>query len=209
LDPDSAICASSTLDRLYFIDALEDFIGEIWTSSNNTGFTSSTFYPLADIMVEPTGGRHIIAVCSNDAGSIYGIWLNLSETANLLPIQAGSPCSAVLPMTSDSVYAISCPRWTDDNGYLRFVQGYVDSIVTSSHEVEGHPIDMSFNSNAGLSGNLFVLSRTDSGNTVITVFEFPFSHIEPEVAAVIDIDGFPRDIAAPSNGEYLIVLTSD
>ena len=204
-----SICASSTMGRLYFTDSSEDYIGEIWTSNNHTSFTSNTLFPLADIMIQKTGGRHIVAVCSNDAGSIYGIWLDLSETATLLPVEAGSPCSSVIPMNQDSVYIVSCPVWSGDNGFVCFIQGYIVPDVPLKIDVEGHPIDMCFNANSGYLGYLYVMSKTDSGNTVITVFEFPFSHMEPEVAAVISIDGFPRDIIAPSFGEYLIVLTSD
>ena len=205
-----AICASSTQGRLYFIDAVEDYIGEIWTSTNHTGFTSNTIYPLADIMIQQTGGRHIIAVCSDDRGSIYGIWLDLSETARLLQnVNAGSPCSSVIPINQDSVYVVSCPEWTSDNGYVFFVQGYVIPQNCATIYVEGHPTDMCFNRNTGYAGNLYVMSKTNSENTVITVFEFPFSYMEPEVASVINIDGFPRDIISPSFGDYLIVLTSD
>ncbi|RKZ09303.1 hypothetical protein DRQ25_06930 [Candidatus Fermentibacteria bacterium] len=204
-----SICASSTMGRLYFTDSSEDYIGEIWTSNNHTNFTSNTLFPLADIMIEPIGGRHVIAVCSNDAGSIYGIWLNLSETARFLQVSTGSPCSKVIPIGSDSVYVVCCPNWSSANGYLTFVRGYVDIESSARFDVTGHPMDMCFNLSSGYLGYLYVMSKTDSGNTVITVLGFPYSHTEPEVIAVINIDGFPRDVIAPSDGEYLIVLTSD
>jgi hypothetical protein len=204
-----AICASSTMGRLYFIDSVEDYIGEIWTSNNHTQFTSNTIFPLADIMIEKTAGRHIVAVCSNESGSIYGIWLDLSENARLLSVSAGSPCSSVISMNEDSVYMICCPEWASSNGYVYFVKGFFVPERTNKVYVEGHPIEMCYNGNTGYSGTLYVMSKTDSGNTVITVIEFPFSHIEPEVVSVINIDGYPRDIIAPSFGEYLIVLTSD
>ena len=204
-----AICASSTESRLYFIDTLENYIGEIWTSNNHTGFTSNTSYPLADIMIEKSGGRHIVAVCSNDLGSIYGIWLDISENAHLLQVETRAPCSSVIPMAGDDVFMVSCPEWAEENGYVCFFRGYVETLEETTESVEGHPIDMCFNDNSGYSGNLSVLSRTKSGNTVITVFGFPLSNMDPEVVAVISIDGFPRDIIAPSFGEYLIVLTSD
>lgn len=204
-----AIVASSTQERLYFIDTLEDYIGEIWTSTNHVGFTSNTMSPLADVMIESTGGRHIVAVCSDDRGSIYGIWLDISESARFLQVNAGSPCSRVMPMDQDSVYMICCPEWTASNGYVYFVQGYIDPGLTNTVHVAGHPIDMCFNDNTGYAGTLYIMSRTDTGNTVITVIEFPFSHIEPEVVTTISLDGFPRDIIAPTNGEYLVVLTSE
>jgi len=204
-----AICASSTMDRLYFIDSVEDYIGEIWTGNNHTGFTSNTQFPICDVTVEPIGGRHIVAVCSDDGGSIYGIWLDLSEDARRLNVSAGSPCSKVISMGQDSIYVICCPEWNDDNGYVYFVQGFILPDITLKVYVEGHPVDMCFNSNAGYLGNLCVLSKNNAGNTVLTVFEFPFSLMEPEVAAVISIDGFPRDIVSPSFGEYVMVLTSD
>lgn len=204
-----AICASTIENKLYYIDIMENCITEIFATSNTTGFTSDTFYPLADIMIEKTGGRHIVAVCSNDQGTIYGIWFDISETARILNHSTGSPCSCVIPMPGDSIYMVSCPRWTRSNGYVCFIQGYVEFQELVKRNVEGHPIDMCYNSSSGYAGNLYVMSRTDSGNTIITVFEFPFSHMEPEVASVIYIDGFPRDIIAPSFGEYLMVLTSD
>jgi hypothetical protein len=204
-----AICASSTQGRLYFIDTVENCIGEIWTSNNHTGFTANTNYPLADIMIHQTGGRHVVAVCSNDLGSMYGIWLNISESAKLLSIQTRAPCSCVIPMNQDSIYIVSCPEWTSENGYVFFVQGYVVPHNGAPIYVEGHPTDMCFNGNSGYAGHLFVMSKTNSGNTVITVFGFTISHMEPEVVSVINIDGFPRDIISPSFGDYLIVLTSD
>lgn len=205
-----AICASSTQGRLYFIDTVEDYIGEIWTSSNHTGFTSNTYYPLADIMIQQTGGCRIVAVCSDDYGSIFGLWLDISETAKHLGVNAGSPCSSVIPLNVDSMYAVSCPLWTGDNGYVCFIQGYLNPVSTTHVNVEGHPVDMCLNSNAGNAGNLYIMSKTNSGNTVITVFGLKFSpYFEPEVVSVININGFPRDIISPSTGEYLIVLTSD
>ena len=98
-------------------------------------------------------------------------------------------------MTVDTSYSIGGSSGT----------GYCDAAIY----VEGHPTDMCFNGNSGYAGYLSVMSKTNSGNTVITVFEFPFSYMEPEVASVINIDGFPRDIISPSFGDYLIVLTSD
>jgi len=204
-----SICASSTMGRLYFTDSVEDYIGEIWTSNNHTEFTSNTIYPLADVMIEKTGGRHIVAVSSNDQGSIYGIWLDLSESARLLTVSAGSPCSSVIPMEQDSVYMICCPEWTSPNGYVYFVKGFVVPELTTRVDVEGHPIKMCYNDNSGYSGTFYVMSKTESGNTVINVFEFPYSHMEPELVSVINLDGYPRDIISPSFGEYLIVLTSN
>jgi hypothetical protein len=207
-DP-GAICASYSLPRLYFTDSAEDYIGEIWTSDNRTGFTSATVHPLTDLMVDRTGGRHIIAVSSGDQGYIYGIWLDISESTRLLPVSAGSPCSAIISLEQDSVYAVSCPVWAGDNGYLYFVQGYENPDSTRFADVQGHPTDMCFNSNTGHMGNLSVLGKTNSGSTVVTVFEFPYVLYEPHTASVISIDGFPRDVISPSTGEYLIVLTSD
>ncbi len=205
-----SLCASPTLDRLYFTDSVAEYIGEIWTSSNYTGFTSDTYFPMADVMVEQTGGRHIVAVSSDDFGTIFGIWLDLSNTARrLTSVSAGSPCSNVIPLNRDSVYAISCPDWTAANGYVYFVQGYIDPQLSVSLDVEGHPTEMCYNPNIGYAGNLCILGRTDSGNTAVTIVEFPYSFIDPAVTAVIDIDGFPRDIIAPANGKYLLVLTSD
>jgi len=204
-----AICASPTMERLYFTDTAADCIGEVLISNNHTGFTTNTQYPLADVMVDKITGRNIVAVCSDDGGSIYGIWLDISENAKLLSVSAGSPCSRVLPINQDSVYVVSCPRWTSNNGYVCFVQGYQAPQQKRTINVQGHPTEMCFNNNTGYAGYLYVMSRTDSGNTVITVFEFPFSFIDPEVVSVISIDGFPRDIIAPSSGEYLMILTSD
>jgi hypothetical protein len=204
-----AVCASSVEDRLYFIDTVEEYIGEIYTSNNHTGFTSNTYVPLADIMMEQTGTRKIVAVGSDAGGSIFGVWLDISDAARLLTVSAGAPCSKVEPLNQDSVYVICCPEWNSSRGFIHFVQGYVEPTFDMKIFVEGHPIDVCFNRNAGYSGYLSVLSRTDSGNTIVTVFEFPYSYTDPEMLAVISMDGFPRDIISPMDGRELIVLTSD
>ncbi len=208
-----ALAPSPFLPRLYFVDTADDYIGEIYTGSNATGFESETYCPLADVMVEPTGGEYIVAAGANSSGSLYSIWLSSPSTsARRMTVSAGSPCSDIIPMTSDSTFAVSCPRWNSDNGYLRIFRGYVqpDSTVGPvTVMVEGHPVAMSFNGSSGYAGQLSALSRTDSGNTAVTVFGFTLSHMDPELEAVIELDGFPRDIISPGNGQYIIVLTSE
>ena len=202
-----AICSSPTEDRLYFVDDVEQVIGMIRTANNSTGFTSNLWYRPADITIEPRGGRKIIVVCDNDAGSIFGVWLDMSEVSRLLSHDAYSPASCVAAYGSDSCYAVGCPRWSGGGGYIKLVSGYVDPVQTEYHTVEGHPVDITSNSFGG-TGQLCVLSRTDAGSTVVTVLEFPFSYLEPQVAATVELDGFPQDIACSANGEYIIILTT-
>lgn len=208
-----ALAPSPVLPRVYFVDAVDDYIGEIYTGTNATGFESKTYCPLADVMVEPTGGQFVVATGANSSGSLYSIWLSSPSTgARRMTVSAGSPCSDIIPMTSDSIFVVSCPRWNADSGYLRLFKGYVlpDSTVGPvTVMVEGHPVAMSYNGNSGYVGQLSALSKTDSGNTAVTVFGFTLSHMDPELEAVIELEGFPRDIISPGNGEYIIVLTSE
>lgn len=207
-----AISASSSRPRLYFADGAGNYIGEIWTGDNHTGFNAVLQATPADIMVEPAGGKHVVVVCSDPQGSIYDLWLDYSEEyPRKLPIEAESPCSSVQPFGIDSCFAITCPQWSGDNGYICLARGYVDpeTVELTTEPVEGHPVDLCFNPSTGYAGLLSVLSRTDSGNTVVTVFGFSQSYLDPELEAVIELDGFPRDIISPGNGEYLIVLTSE
>lgn len=207
-----AIAASPALPRLYFADAAGAYIGEIWTADNHTGFNAGLQSAPADIMVEPAGGKHVVVVCSDQQGSIYDLWLDYSaEYPRKLPIEAGSPCSRVQPLGIDSCFAIACPQWSGDNGYICLARGYVDpeTVELTTEPVEGHPVDMCFNPSIGYAGMLSVLSRTDAGNTVVTVFGFTQSYLDPEPEAVIELNGFPRDIISPGNGEYIIVLTSE
>lgn len=208
-----ALTPSPVLPRIYFVDTVDDYIGEIYTGSNATGFESRTYCSLADVMVEPTGGEYVVAAGANSSGSLYSIWLNSPSTgARRMTVSAGSPCSDIIPISSDSTFAVSCPRWNADNGYLRLFRGYVqpDSTVGPvTVGVEGHPVAMSFNGNSGFAGQLSALGRTDSGNTAVTVFGFTLSHMDPELEAVIELDSFPRDIISPGNGQYIIVLTSE
>ncbi|MBN2608577.1 MAG: hypothetical protein JXA64_05630 [Candidatus Fermentibacteraceae bacterium] len=203
-----AICASPNWPRLYFADGT-GFIGEIWTSDNHTGFTTNLGATPADIMVEPAGGRYVIAGCTDGGGSLYGIYLDISQYSRKLTIDAGSPCSGILPFGIDSSFAVACPCWTGDHGYVCTCRGYLDTLIVTSREVQGHPVDLSFNPTPGYLGYLHVLSRTDEGNTVISVFEFPLSYTVPELVTTVQLDGFPRDIISPGDGEYIIVLTSD
>jgi len=203
-----AICASPNWPRLYFADGT-GFIGEIWTNDNHTGFTSNLGATPADIMAEPAGGRYVIAACGDGEGSLYGVYLDISQNSRRLAIDAGSPCSRILPFGIDSSFAVSCPCWTGDHGYVCTCRGYLDTLIVSSHEVQGHPVDMSFNQTPGHLGYLHVLSRTDDGNTVVSVFGFPQLFTEPELITTVQLDGFPRDVISPGDGEYVIVLTSD
>ena len=206
-----ALAANPAESRIYFTDSADDYIGEIWTSSNHTGFTSNTYCPLADIIVEPTGGRHIVAAGSNDMGSLYAIWLDYSTSTRLMQVNAGSPASAIIPMTEDSVYAIACPVWSSSSGYVVLEQGYMepDPDAEVKIPVEGHPVALAFNRFAGFAGYLCVLSRLDSGSSGVTVIGFHFSHTDPVVEQFIPLEGFARDIILPGNGEYIVVLTSD
>ncbi|MFO8182758.1 MAG: hypothetical protein R6U39_01160 [Candidatus Aegiribacteria sp.] len=207
-----AISASTSRPRLYFADGAGSYIGEIWTGDNHTGFNAGLQAAPADIMVEPAGGKHVVVVCSDQQGSIYDLWLDYSEEyPRKLIIEAGSPCSRVQPFGIDSSFAIACPQWSGNNGYICLARGYVDpeTVELTTEEVQGHPVDLCFNPSIGYAGMLSALSRTDSGNTVVTVFSFIQSYLDPELEAVIELDGFPRDIISPGNGEYIIVLTSD
>lgn len=209
----SALAASPTESRLYFVDSAENFIGEIYLVSNVVGFTSSTDFPLADILVEPLGGRHIIAPCSNSRGYVYGIWLDLSPAARLLggihnTLQTGSPAGVALPLPCDSVYAVCSPEWNGDGGILHMIQGYVVFSAPTHTAVQGHPLDMCFTGSTGLSGNLFVLSRTDEGSALISMYEFPSDYRHPELAATLSIDGMPIGMVHHADEEYVAVLTS-
>lgn len=204
-----ALCSSPVLPRLYFADGT-GFIGEIWTADNHTGNTVSLASVPSDIMVEPCGGMHVVAAASDQQGTIYDLWLEYSQQyARTLPVKAESPTSCILPFGLDSCFAVGCPEWSDENGYVCFVRGYVDSVDIFRVEVEGHPVDLCFNGTAAGSGRLYVLSRTEGGTTAITVFGFTFSYLEPELIGSVFLDGFPRDLVSPGNGDELIVLTSD
>jgi len=204
-----SLAANPVEGRLYFTDSEENTIGEILTSTNTTSFVSTTYYPPADVMVEPTGGRHLVAVCSNSLGSIYFIWLDLSTSARLAQIEALDPCSSVIPMTSDSLYAICCPRWGSPSGKILLVRGYEVPQELLSRSVEGHPVEMCFNGQSGESGYLSVLGRTDSGGTVLSVFALDFYHADLEQVCSMELDGIPIDLASPGDGRYIVVLTSD
>ncbi|MBN2608578.1 MAG: hypothetical protein JXA64_05635 [Candidatus Fermentibacteraceae bacterium] len=206
-----ALTASPTLGRLYFVDTVEDYIGEIITANNITGFTSSVYYsPLSDLMVEPTGGRFIIAVCADELGSIYSIWLDYSTSARLfMNVNTGSANSAVIPMTSDSVYAICCPRWDGDYGSLVIVKGYMEPSKLSTKILAGHPLAMCFNEDCGSDGYLSVLGRTDSGSSVLSVFSLNPFHDDLQLEGEVELGGTPRDLTSPGSGDYIIVLTSE
>jgi hypothetical protein len=206
-----ALAASPTLGRLYFVDIVEDYVGEIITTTNSTGFTSSvSFSPLTDLMAEPTGGRFIIAVCGDERGSIYSIWLDYSTSTRLfINVNTGYPNSAVIPMTSDSAYAICCPRWNSSTGRLVMIKGYMAPQVVSTKSVAGHPLSMCFNGDSGSDGYLSVLGRTDSGSSALSVFALDEYHDDLELVAEIELDGIPRTVVSPGSGDYIIVLASE
>jgi len=206
------LAASFAEGRVYFTDIHSQCVSEIRTLDNSTGFESGVYYPPADVFVH-SGGRHIIIPCSDDAGSIYGIWLNLSPTARPLLYNAnfltmGSPCSCSIPLERDSAYAVACPDWSSDQGYVRLVYGYVvPTVVTPRVYVEGHPVGLCFSRLLGQDGLLFVLCRTESGNTAVSILGFDSGDPTPKVQNVIHLTGKPMDMELQSDSR-LVVLTS-
>jgi hypothetical protein len=203
-----ALAASPTLDRVYFIDQAENSIGEILTLNNHTGFTSNAYYPLADLIVEPTGGEFIMSVCSDGQGRMYSIWLDYSTYIRQVPLLLKDPCSAIIPMTSDSIFAVCCPRWSDQSGTVHMIKGYAVPYEIWSVSATGHPIAMCFNGNSGTDGFLSVLGRTDSGSTALSVFSLDPYHVDLRLEGEIALGGIPRDVVSPGPGDYIVVLTS-
>jgi hypothetical protein len=199
-----AFCASPAENRLYFTDMHDLLIGEIWTGGNIPGWTSPVYESPADIMIEPVEGRKIIVVSSDYSGTIYGIWLDWSSTARLQTYCAGAPCSCVEPAYGDSCFCVACPNWGGEDGSVKFFNGYIENTGSRRENIHGHPIDICSTSD-GL--HLYVLSKLDSGNSLVSVFEYRSA--VPEFLTEIEIDGFPRDFASYAVGEYLLVLTSD
>ncbi|MBN2586299.1 MAG: hypothetical protein JXR55_03320 [Candidatus Fermentibacteraceae bacterium] len=205
-----ALSPSPTEEKIYFADASDCSIGEVWTYANVNGFRSPMAHQPSDLSVDPEGGRHIVAVTSSDEGYIYGIWLDLSTTARRLTNAfSGSPCSGVVCFGIDSVYAVSCPQWSSDSGYVMLVQGFMVPETSGRCNLPGHPVDMCFIPGASPEGLLFVMNRTGSGRTVVSVMEFSEGYLQPRVIAALDVDGFPRDIESSFYGDHLFVLTSD
>lgn len=204
-----AIAANPTEGRLYFVDTEEDYIGEILTSTNNRGFTSNLAYPPADVMVEPTGGRHIIAGCSDNNGTLYSIWLDVSTSARICTVSAQSPISELVPMTSDSVYAVCCPRWSSSSGRVRMITGYREPILLTTISVAGHPLSMCFNENSGADGLLSVLGRTDAGSSVLSVLALDPFHADLQLLGELEFDGVPIDVVSPGAGSYIVLLVSE
>jgi len=203
-----AFCASPVEDMIYFVDSSDHLIGEIWTGGNVLGWTTSVPEVPADMMIEPVAGRKIIVASSDESGTVYGIWLDWSSTARRLNYTAGAPCSSVEPVFGDSNFCIACPEWSEEDGFLAFVDGYVDSPEIYIESVNGHPIDICSTPDGR---DLYVLSRLGSGNTLVSVFRYCDSDsiTVPEFLTEIQIDGFARDFASYSEGEYILVLTSE
>jgi len=201
-----AISASTKLGRLYVLD---DGIGDLYEvrTSDNTVINSSGISDPADVMIDRINGRFLVVACDDEYGSLYGMDLDLGFSFWKMPLDAEAPCGSILSFGPDSCFAVACPEWSG-SGKVVIVQGYRDP-----HKVEqavaGHPLDMCYNSNPGNAGYLFVLSRSDDSRTLVTVLEFPQSYLGPEMAGQFQMDGYPRDIACPGNGEYLVVLTSE
>ncbi len=205
-----ALSPSPTEDKIYFTDASDCSIGEIWTYANVNGFCSPMAHQPSDLSVDPEGGRHIVSVTSTDEGYIYGIWLDLSTTARrFVNTSSGSPSNRVVCFGVDSVYAISCPQWSSDRGYVELVQGFMVPQTSGKCYLPGHPVDMCFTPGALSEGVLFVMNRTGSGGTVVSVLEFSEGYLQPRVMAELDLDGFPRDIEVSFTGDCFVVLTSD
>jgi hypothetical protein len=207
-----AIVSSPNQPRLYLINKNDYVISEIKTYNNVIGFTAAARVPLADIMVDRFNGRFVLVAGSDYLGSIYGVFLDVSTSARVMNVRAGSPCSGIISLTHDSLYAVCCPRWSSENGMVMLSRGYMhpdSTYIETRTTVSGHPVAMTFNQNLGYVGYLSVLSRAEGGSALLTVMELAFNGWGLNEIGVVELDGYARDVICPGNGEYIVVLTSD
>ncbi len=203
-----ALAASSIHPRLYVADRASQQVVEVRTFNNSIGFDSDLDFPPSELFLEPFTDRYLMIGGSDASGTISDIWLFLVTYDNEI-LQMKSPISDMVPLLEDSIYAVCCPNWSAGAGFIHLIRNYAIPDTVCSRSVQGHPVEMCFNHSSGYSGYLSVLGKTDGGNSVVTVMGFPGNYLDPQVESEIQLDGYPRDIASPGQGEYIVVLTSD
>jgi len=194
----SAMCASQSVQRFYVADEGDCRIREV-DATTNTVLRQTEPLGAAPVAVaaESYLKQSLLAVCGDEAGTVGRVALN---TFHVSPIYIYSPGSDLSIFPADTVWAVTHPDWSADNGRVAICSNfYMPEVVHV--QIAGHPTSVCSVPGTTL---FYVLSYLGSGTSRVTAVNY----VTEAVVSEIDIAGFPWDITSHANGEFVLALTS-
>ncbi|MFO7950309.1 MAG: hypothetical protein R6U36_08065 [Candidatus Fermentibacteraceae bacterium] len=180
----------------------------IYISDGPTGWVYELFCPgnyaeravqceRSPVLMEPLdlGPGYILLVCPDSRGTVYFLNLDSFQTVKW---ESGSSCTGAAEM-NDSMWAMARPEWTQSSGSVLLCRGVDYSIDSREIPFDSRPQRVCWEEYSDL---LYVGSRTDDGNTLISAW----SPESSQVTAEVKLDGFLQDMAVTPGESRLIVL---
>ncbi len=194
----SAMCASQNQQRFYVTDEGDHRIREV-DATANTVLRQTEPLSAAPVAVaaESYLKEYLLAVCADEAGTVGRVALN---TFHVGPINVYGPGSDISIFPADTIWAVTHPDWSADNGRVAICSNFHMPDVEHV-QIAGHPTSICSVPGTTL---FYVLSYLGGGASRVTAVNY----VTKTVVAEIDIAGFPWDITSHANGEFVLALTS-
>jgi len=194
-DAPAALGGGLDEERIYFSDGPTGWVYELYCPNNyaeravQCGVSPGVLKPL------DLGPGYILLGCPDSRGTVYFLRLDTFETVKW---ESGSACADLAEM-NDSTWAIARPEWSQPGGSVLVCRGAEYAISTTELELGGRPQRVCWDEYSDL---LYVGSRTEDGNTLISAWSPEGS----KVVAEVELDGFLQDMALTPGESRLIVL---
>ena len=192
-----ALCRSPTRDSIYVADALDSRIREVATLGNTVtrekqlSGTPAALSPFDE-------ARDMVLVAGSSP-----CFLDM-ETFSLLPVPGGAAGSVDVASLPDTAFCcLVCPDYQSSSGRAVLAWGdqphFMDAITIV---LEGDPLAVCSTYPAH---EFFVVSYLGNGTSRLYVIDF----YTLEVTDQLDLSGYPWDVVSHSNGEYVLLLTTE
>lgn len=195
----SVLCPNPSSQETFFLaDGSDRRVREINTATNTVLRTTQAMSGSPSALAAETYlNQYLLAAFQNEAGSVAMISL---ATFHVSTVSLGYPCMDVAAFPAESIWAVTHPEWQAENGMVTVCRNFIPPEV-DRFQLDGHP--MKICSVPGTT-KFYVLSYLGGGDSRLV----SLNYLTGEVESLVDVQGFPWDIIAHANGEYVLALTS-
>lgn len=196
----SLLCANPSSQETFFLaDGSDCRIREISTATNTVLRTTQAMSGCPSALAAETFlGEYLLAAFQNDAGSVVMVSL---ATFHYSTVSLGYPCMDLATFPAESIWAVTHPEWEAGNGLVSVCRNFFPPEI-DRFEVDGHPMKI-----CSVPGTtmFYVLSYLGGGESRLV----SVNYLTGDVESLVDVQGFPWDIIAHANGEFILALTSE
>ena len=199
--PACFVCSHRTVEPSFYVgDSQDGLLREVDATYNAVIRWADTGYSPYALGLDVTGEFLMVSDFREGVLRVMNVGLD--------PIHAGqtaAPGGVIdieAPAGCEGLYMAE-PCWESSSGNLLYATMSVPGgLSVSGTGMPGHPVGLSSSTDGAF---LYVLSNTGSGTGLLTVMDVQTG----AVAGTLVLDGYPWDVAAHGDGEYVLVLVAD